>query len=117
MKDFSFYMNQAYYSPDKVLLVHNQTATLEVMQRYLEAHSYEVDCVLEAEHAKLLMELLGYSTVIIDRSLLCNCNFTETDIIGYLAQSHPEARIIVLDMAESVEIANRFLPTTPVTAH
>jgi hypothetical protein len=87
------------------------------MQRYLEAHSYEVDCVLETEHAKLLMEVLAYTTVIIDQSLLYSRSFTETEIIGYLAQSHPETRIMVLDMAGSLEIASRFLPKTPVTAH
>lgn len=111
----SLYVNQS-YSPDKVLLIHNGVSTLEAMQRYLEANSFQVDCVLEAEQAKLLMDVLPYSTVIIDRSLFQDST-DDDDITSYLTQWHPTTHIMVVDMAESVEVVNKFLPQTPVTAH
>jgi len=110
-------MKSVYYSPDKILLVHDKVIILDAIKNYLEANSYEVDCVMETEHAKLLMEVLPYSTVIIDRSLLRGSSINENDIICYLAQWHPKTRIMILDMAETIEIAKKLLPQTPVTAH
>jgi two-component system OmpR family response regulator len=80
----------------RLLIVDDEDSILFAMARYLTRGGFAVDCARELEEAEALATCTSYDAVIADLSLREDGSTEGLEIIRFIHQQSPAARVIIL---------------------
>jgi len=80
----------------RILVVDDEEAIRDATREYLSALGYEVDAAQEREEAEALLTTATYSLVIADMRLTGVHGREGLELVGYLRERCPWARVVVL---------------------
>lgn len=95
-------MDTALVSPEtdqkgvRILVVDDEEAIRDATREYLTALGYQVDAAQEREEAEALLSTATYSLVIADMRLTGVHGREGLELVGYLRERCPWARVVVL---------------------
>jgi DNA-binding response OmpR family regulator len=87
----------------KLLLVDDEENILAGMRRYFRAQGYDVDCASEREEAQALASHVPYDAVIVDLCLTLGHGPDGLEVVHWIHERCPAARILVLTAFGSPE--------------
>jgi len=88
----------------RLLVVDDEESICFSMSEYFSLHGYKVDTASELEEAEKLLGTTKYKIVIQDLRLTMTSNHDGLDMIRWVREHNPQARIIVLTAYGSPEI-------------
>lgn len=83
-------------APVRILVVDDEEAIRDATREYLTALGYHVDAAQEREEAEALLTAATYSLVIADMRLTGVHGREGLELVGYLRERCPWARVVVL---------------------
>lgn len=88
----------------RLLIVDDEESICFSMSEYFSLHGYKVDTARETEEAEKLLEATEYKVVIQDLRLSMKHDADGLDMIRFVKEQNPQARIIVLTAYGSAEM-------------
>ncbi len=87
----------------RLLFVDDEENILIGMRRYFRSLGYEVDCASEREEAEALASNVSYDGVVVDLCLTTGHGPDGLEVIRWVREHSPAARILVLTAFGSIE--------------
>lgn len=88
----------------KILVVDDEEAVLFGMREYFSTLGYEVDCARKVEEAQAMLSCVTYAAVIADLRLSGTHGAEGLDVIGFVRETQPRTRVILLTAYGSPEV-------------
>jgi DNA-binding NtrC family response regulator len=88
----------------RILIVDDEEPILFAMREYFTTLGYEVSCAREIEEAEALLATIQYQVVMADLRLTRSHGAEGLEIIGYVRERCPWARVILLTAYGTAEV-------------
>lgn len=92
------------WMPYRALFVDDQEVILAAMRKFFTSFGYEVDCAMELEQARMLLESRKYSLVVTDLRLTSAHGNEGLEVVKKVRSVSPETAVIMLTAYGSPEI-------------